>query len=180
MIFCFTYDFIVELNGTFNVEFRNINYNNIPLLLGEVSTYSKNMAAHYTGDQFNDVIMGAMAFQITSLTIVYSNVYSGADQRKQQSSALLAFVRWIHRWPVNFPHKWPVTREILPFEDVIMMPPFLDGRQAIYSWLACEMVQIQFDIMTRILFNCYQSCFIERSIFTNVKQDLEDKSSLGN
>ena len=52
---------------------------------------------------FSDVIMCAMASQITSLTIVYSTVYSGADQRKHQSSALLAFVRGIHRWPVNFP-----------------------------------------------------------------------------
>ena len=50
----------------------------------------------------NNVIMGAMASQITNLTIVYSTVYSGADQRKQQSSALLAFVMGIHRWPVNF------------------------------------------------------------------------------
>ena len=48
-----------------------------------------------------DVMMGAIASQITSLTIVYSNVYSGADQRKQQSPASLAFVRGIHRWPVN-------------------------------------------------------------------------------
>ena len=44
-----------------------------------------------------DVIMTAMAYQITSLTIVYSSVYSGADQRKHQSSASLAFVRGIHR-----------------------------------------------------------------------------------
>ena len=50
-----------------------------------------------------DVIMGAMASHITSLTIVYSTVYSGADQRKHQSSASLAFVRGIHRWPVKFP-----------------------------------------------------------------------------
>ena len=46
---------------------------------------------------YNDVIMGAMASQITSLTIVFSTVYSGADQRKHQSSASLAFVRGIHR-----------------------------------------------------------------------------------
>ena len=46
---------------------------------------------------YNDVIMGAMASQITSLTIVYSTVYSGADQRKHQSSASLAFVWGIHR-----------------------------------------------------------------------------------
>ena len=51
--------------------------------------------------------------QITSLTIVYSTVYSGADQRKHQSSASLAFVRGIHRGPVNSPHKWPVTRKII-------------------------------------------------------------------
>ena len=64
--------------------------------------------------------MGTMASQITSLTIVYSTVYSGADQRKHQSSASLAFVRGIHRGPVNSPHKWPVTRKIVPFDDVIM------------------------------------------------------------
>ena len=65
-----------------------------------------------------NVIMGAS--QITSLTIVYSNDYSDADQRKHQSSATLAFVRGIHRGPVNSPHKWPVTRKIFPFDDVSM------------------------------------------------------------
>ena len=68
-----------------------------------------------------DVIMSPMASQITSLTIVYSTVYSGADQRKHQSSASLAFVRGIHRWPVNSPHKGPVTRKMFPFDDVIML-----------------------------------------------------------
>ena len=71
--------------------------------------------AHY-----NDDIMSAIASQITSLTSVYSTVYSDADQRKHQSSASLAFVRGIHRWPVNSPHKWPVTRKMFPFDDVIM------------------------------------------------------------
>ena len=64
--------------------------------------------------------MGAIASQITSLTIVYSTAYSGADQIKHQSSALLAFVWGIHRWPVNSPHKCPVPRKMFPFEDVIM------------------------------------------------------------
>ena len=67
---------------------------------------------------YNDVIMNAIASQITSLTIVYSVVYSGADQRKHQSSAPLALVWGIHRWPVNSPHKWPVTRKMCPFDDV--------------------------------------------------------------
>ena len=57
----------------------------------------------------------------TSLTVVYSIVYSGVNQRKHQSSASLAFVREIHRGPVNFPHKWPVTRKMFPFDDVIMI-----------------------------------------------------------
>ena len=68
----------------------------------------------------NDVIMGAMAFQITRLMIVYSTVYSGADQRKHQSSVSLALLRGIHWGPVNSPHKWPVTRKTFPFDDVIM------------------------------------------------------------
>ena len=71
-------------------------------------------------NHYNDVIIGAMASQITRLTIVYSTVYSGADHRKHQSSASLAFVRGIHRRPVNSPHKWPVTRKSFPFDDVIM------------------------------------------------------------
>ena len=61
-----------------------------------------------------------MASQITSLTIVYLSIYSGADQRKHESPASLAFVRGIHRWPVNYPHKGPVTRKMFPFDDVIM------------------------------------------------------------
>ena len=69
---------------------------------------------------YDDVIMSTIASQITSLTIVYSTVYSSADQSKHQSSASLAFVWEIHRGPVNFPHKWPVTRKMFPFDDVIM------------------------------------------------------------
>ena len=70
--------------------------------------------------QYNDVIMGVMASQITSLTIVYATIYLGADQTKHQSSASLAFVRGIHRRPVNSLHKWPVTRKVFPFDDIIM------------------------------------------------------------
>ena len=64
--------------------------------------------------------MGAVASQITSLTIVYSTVVSDADQRKHQNSASLALVRGIHRGPVNSPHEGPVTRKMFLFDDVIM------------------------------------------------------------
>ena len=69
---------------------------------------------------YSDVIICATASQITSLTIVYSTVYSGADRRKHQSSASLAYVLEIYRWPVNSLHRWPVTRKMFPFDDVIM------------------------------------------------------------
>ena len=68
---------------------------------------------------YNGVIISVMASQITSL-IVYSTVYSGTDQRKHQSSASLAFVRGIHRWPVNSLHKGPVTRKMFRFDGVMM------------------------------------------------------------
>ena len=70
---------------------------------------------------YNDVIMSAMAFEITTLTIVYSIVYSGAYKKTHQNSSSLAFVQGIHQWPVNSPHKEPVTRrKMYPFDDVIM------------------------------------------------------------
>ena len=72
--------------------------------------------------------------QFTSLTTVYSTVYSGADQRKHQSSASLAFVWGIQWGPVNSPLKWPVTRKMFPFNDVIMYT-------RIYSWK--EAVQLK-------------------------------------
>ena len=64
--------------------------------------------------------------------IIYLTVYSSADQRKSQSFASLAFVRGIHRWPVNSPHKWPGTRKMFSFDDVIMSPPSLFGVIHIY------------------------------------------------
>ena len=60
---------------------------------------------------YSDVIIRALASQITVILMVCSTICSGADQRKHQSSALLAFVRGVHRWPVNPLHKGPVTRK---------------------------------------------------------------------
>ena len=76
---------------------------------------NKHRSCHYY-----DVITESMASQITSLTIVYSTVYLDAYQRKYQSSASLAFVRGNHRVPMNSLHKWPLTRKMSPFDDVIM------------------------------------------------------------
>ena len=76
---------------------------------------------------------GRDRFQITSLTIVYSIDYSDADQRKHQRSASLAFVRGLHRGPVNSPHKWPVTRKMFPFDDVIMTLTEIQHRATLFD-----------------------------------------------
>ena len=81
---------------------------------------------------YNDFTMATAASLISSLTIVYSTVYSSADQRKHQSSASPAFVQGIHRRPVNSPHKWPVTRKMFPFDDVIMSLASVRGN---HRWL---------------------------------------------
>ena len=85
---------------------------------------------------YNDVIMGTLASQITGLTIVYSTLDLDADQRKHQSSASLAFVRGIHREPVNSPHKWLVTRKMFPFDDVIMIHQYR-GCLSLCGYLSC-------------------------------------------
>ena len=79
---------------------------------------------------YSDAIMGAITSQITSLTIVYSTVYSDADQRKHQSSASLAFVWGIHRGPVDSAHKWPVTLKMFSFDDVIMYELFWENNNS--------------------------------------------------
>ena len=75
-----------------------------------------SILCHYT-----DVIMSAMVSQITCVSIIWSIICSGADERKHPSSASLAFVREIHWWPMDSPHKGPVTRKMYPFGNVIMV-----------------------------------------------------------
>ena len=101
----------------------------------------ESLSSHY-----GDVITGTMASQITSLTIVYSTVYSGADQRKHQSSPSLAFVRGIHQGPVNSPHKWPVTRNLFPFDDVIMHEEWFQphATHAQCRWIIGKNVDVYF------------------------------------
>ena len=108
--------------------------------------------AHYS-----DVIRGSIAFQITSLRIVYSIVYSGADQRKHQSFASLAFVRGIHRRQVNSPHKGPATRKMFPFDDVIMLQLKLCALPC-YTYTQCRNIR-----------HCYTLLFIFGNVvFPNV------------
>ena len=101
--------------------------------------------------------MSLITSQITSLTTVYSTAYSDADQRKHQSPASLAFVRGIHRGPVNSPHKGLVTRKMFPFDDVIM---FVDGTTRFHTksnpgrWLTLETISSGLHMLSSRHFYC--------------------------
>ena len=69
-----------------------------------------------------------MASRMTGFSIVRSGVCLGADQRKHQSSASLAFMWGIYRWPTISPHYVPVTRKMCSFDDVIMELNSLQGQ----------------------------------------------------
>ena len=88
----------------------------------------------YSDIHYIDAIMSVMASQIASVLIVYPTVCSGADQRKHQSSASLAFARGIHLWPVNTPRKGPVTRKMFPFDDVIKPDNKVHGANMGSTW----------------------------------------------
>ena len=79
--------------------------------------------------------MSTMAAQITGVSLVYSAICSVADQWKYQSSTSLAFMRGIHRSPVDSPHKGPVTRKMFPFDDIIMIPSWNLCAYSVYSRL---------------------------------------------
>ena len=116
-------EYILLIYSKYQWEFFRLGY--FALWYQSVLVLLRCVTAIASG-HYNDVIMSAIASQITSLTIIYLSVYSGADQRKHQSSASLTLVRGIHRWAVNSPHKGPVTRKIFPLDDVIMWDP--DGQ----------------------------------------------------
>ena len=97
------------------------------MVMGKKGTWIVTNASHY-----NDVIMNAMASQISSLTIVYSSVYSCGDQRKHQSSASLAFVRGIHQWRHHV--LWPIIMCV----DWIMTIPFVRTWMWLIRWFSAK------------------------------------------
>ena len=59
------------------------------------------------------------------------------DERKHQSSASLALLRGIHRWPVNIPHKGQITRNIFTFDDVTMSRKILTSLNLCFFSSSC-------------------------------------------
>ena len=78
------------------------------------------MVSHYS-----DVTMSTMASEFSAVLI--SLLGRLFKQRNHQSSASLAFMRAIHRRPVDSPHKGPVMWKMFPFDGVIMNFIVLDG-----------------------------------------------------
>ena len=145
-----------------------INYNEIAMKILKkifqeyafkniVCTHDAIMTCKHKSAHYNDVIMTMMASQITSLTVVYSPVYSDANQRKHQSSASLAFVWGIHQDQWIPPHKGPVTWKMFPFDDVIMItvPLLINLEGGIYRLLVASLYKLlvlqSFDIFFLLL-----------------------------
>ena len=101
------------------------------LIISEIAESGTNVIQYYS-----DVTISVMTSKITSLTIVYSTVYSGTDLRKHHSSASLAFVMEIRWWSVNSPHRGSVTRKMFPFDDVIInMTHHCRQLGKLYCWI---------------------------------------------
>ena len=112
------YSVIITFSGTLDFI-----YNRYGTVVNHVSALHVPMVcvlSLYLWQHCNEVLMSAMVSPITGASIVCSTVCSGADQRKCQNSASLAFVRGIHQWPVDSPHKEPVTRKIFQCDDAII------------------------------------------------------------
>ena len=105
MIFLSHYQHVISsvcfLNTTcFVIKYNSFMFNKLALIVYKVLCCILQHAYFTTNSiccvHYSDIIMGVMVSQITSLTIVYSEVYSSADPRKHQSPVSLAFVQGIH------------------------------------------------------------------------------------
>ena len=118
---CAHYDFTVMLGEMLwiGVVFQAMSQ-------GDMANRHHWIRSYYT--HYSDAIMGPTASQITSLTIVTQPFIQAQIKKTHQSSASLAFVRGINRGTVNSPHKWPVTRKMFPFDDVIMIESWVPDK----------------------------------------------------
>ena len=104
-------------------------------LLNVVSPTPIHMGVGETS-HYADVIMSALVSQIAGVPMFSTTVCSGVDRRKHQSSASVAFVRGFQRWPVNSPHKRPVTRKMFKFDDVVII------QQPLHSFGRCRAYEV--------------------------------------
>ena len=116
-----------------------------------------------------------MASQITCVSIVCLTACSDAIQRKHQSSASLAFVRGIHRWPVNSSLKEPVRPKLFPFDDVIVS--FRNEFQHANGYASSVMMQGHWSHCKCLRHYVYRPIIIDTqllNLFPSANQDILD------
>ena len=111
----------MEIYGLFHVEQAGVAicacYSpDPPLHPGPLVPSRTTWKCHYS-----DVIISGVASQITGVSVAYSTVCSGVDQRNHRRSASRAFMRGIHRSSVNSPPKGPVARRMFQSDIVTMV-----------------------------------------------------------
>ena len=102
---------------------------------------------------YNRVIMGTIASQITSFTIVYSIVYSDlfrCRSKKTSKLRLTGLCAGNSPGPVNSLHKWPVTWKMFPFDVIIMKVPWLLESSVVPSMVCVH----------EIVSYCSQECLV--------------------
>ena len=112
--------------------------------------------------------MTKMSSQITSLMVVYSSVYSDADQRKQQSSALLAFVWGIHR------DRWIPRHDLLNENNIFQTknPQTIIQRDLIGDKLVLVKVITWFQIDDKTCFKQYWPIFMTNIFVTPFEESI--------
>ena len=121
------------LNG-YSLHLKSVWHTSSNLVCSGNRLMGHYLIGHIQPIHYSDVIISATASEVTTVSIVCSTVCSETDQRIQQSSAPLAFMKGIHRWQVYSPHKRPVARKSLSFHDVIMINVIWKGTSlAVYS-----------------------------------------------
>ena len=108
---CGSYLSLTFLSGVVLSTKRQINYRDrYPFI-----SYNLTLNLHYC-----DVIMGAMGRKSPASWLFTQPLIQAQINQNIKAPRHWPFVRGIHRLPVNSPHKWPVTRKIFPFDDVIV------------------------------------------------------------
>ena len=135
-------------SNAYNILYIRIGVATLIFMITETTTRDKpaaNTACNVFKMHYIDVIMSAIASQITGVSIICSTVFSDVDRRKHQSFAWQAFAREIHRWPVDSPHKGPVTRKMFPFDDVFTVRIwFISSKWALRCIVWNDLLEVEF------------------------------------
>ena len=115
-------DFFKEKWHRFRMTSSDKVYRKTAASVNNVIKWWCTICAKEMNNNYSNVIMSAIAYQITGVLIVCSTIYSGIDQGIHPNSASLDFVRGTHGSPVDSPHKGPVMRKMFQFDDVILIP----------------------------------------------------------